>query len=448
MLAANLVLTKVPELARENNLKKSIVIDLYDHKIGIIGYLTPETKSIAKPNEVEYNDEIESLKKEVKQLQLKGIDIIIALGHSGIHKDLEIAKEVEGLDVVIGAHTNTFLWNGTSPDFEEPEGPYPTYVTQASGRRVPVVQAFAYTKYLGQLHLLFDSKGELINADGAPLLLDNSIPQDPTVLNIINRYRKTTNDMTEKVIGKTSVLLDASTCSRQECNIGNLITDAMVFTYAVAYDGEHWTDAPIAIVQSGGIRTSLAYTKYPANITHGDLLTVMPFEGPLVVVTMNGSILLNMMEHCVLNYNGVVTPDFGGRFMQYSGIKVVYDLSKPAGHRVAKAEARCWACDIPSYSKVIEKDIYYVIMPGFVANGGDGYSTFKGLPTKILNYSELIATEYYVSHHSRVYSAIEGRITFLNGYDSEKNSSSTINTSLRSMIMLIMALPSIISHLY
>lgn len=67
--------------------------------------------------------------------------------------DKSIAKECKDIDVVIGGHDNTFLWNGPKPDLEIPLGPYPVIVQQESGRKVPVVQAYAFTKYLGFLKL-------------------------------------------------------------------------------------------------------------------------------------------------------------------------------------------------------------------------------------------------------------------------------------------------------
>ncbi|CAH0694532.1 unnamed protein product [Spodoptera exigua] len=426
VLCANLVLNKVPELAREANLKKSIVLDVAGHKIGIVGYLTPETKVLAVPNDVEYSDEIEALNKEVKKLQSEGIKIIIAVGHSGYHRDLEIAKGVDGLDLIIGGHTNTFLWNGTSPDAEQPEGFYPTYVEQPSGRKVPVVQAYAYTKYLGKLYLLFDSEGNLVSSDGTPILLDQSIPQDEEVLQIIHKYKDNVVNITEEVVGRTAVIL-SDECSGVECNIGNLITDAMVYKYASEYTGEHWTDAPIAIIQAGGIRAPVAHAKMPTNITTGDLLTVMPFDGNAVTVTVNGSILNEMIEHSVAS----------GEFLQYSGIKVVYDRRRPSGSRVVDATVRCWACDIPKFTKIVDKDIYKVIMPSFLATGGDGYSMFHGLPTTTLDYNELISTKYYISRHSPIYPQVEGRITFLNEHES--SSSCTAEVSLLLMLFTILA---------
>jgi 2',3'-cyclic-nucleotide 2'-phosphodiesterase (5'-nucleotidase family) len=50
-------------------------------------------------------------------------------------------------------------------------------VIQDSGRKVPVVQAYAYTKYMGRLDLTFDSKGEIVDLKGNPILLDRNFPQ-------------------------------------------------------------------------------------------------------------------------------------------------------------------------------------------------------------------------------------------------------------------------------
>ena len=74
--------------------------------------------------------EIESLRSEARRLKSQGVDILIAVGHSGFNEDNEIARQVEGLDVVVGGHTNTLLWNGANPLGEIPVGPYPVQVTQ------------------------------------------------------------------------------------------------------------------------------------------------------------------------------------------------------------------------------------------------------------------------------------------------------------------------------
>lgn len=91
--------------------------------------------------------------EEAARIKAQGVNIIIALGHSGYQRDQEIALKCPDIDLVIGGHTNTFLYNGNQPDTERIDGPYPTIVKQHSGKEVPVVQAYAYTKYLGKLHV-------------------------------------------------------------------------------------------------------------------------------------------------------------------------------------------------------------------------------------------------------------------------------------------------------
>ena len=50
-------------------------------------------------------------------------------------------------------------------------------VKQSGGKQVPVVQAFAYTKYLGYLDLTFDDNGNLINFNGNPILLSQNFSE-------------------------------------------------------------------------------------------------------------------------------------------------------------------------------------------------------------------------------------------------------------------------------
>lgn len=66
---------------------------------------------------------------------------------------------------------------GSPPSTELPEGPYPFMVTSVDGRQVPVVQAYAFGKYLGYLKVTFNSDGEVVKVSGNPILLDSSVPQ-------------------------------------------------------------------------------------------------------------------------------------------------------------------------------------------------------------------------------------------------------------------------------
>lgn len=56
--------------------------------------------------------EIPSIVAEAKRLKNDGVDILIALGHSGLEIDTQIARDVENIDLVIGGHSHSFLYTG------------------------------------------------------------------------------------------------------------------------------------------------------------------------------------------------------------------------------------------------------------------------------------------------------------------------------------------------
>lgn len=72
-------------------------------------------KSISNTENVEFFDEVESLKKETKKLRENGVNIIICLGHGGIEMDQIIARKVEDIDLIVGGHSHTLLWSGKIP---------------------------------------------------------------------------------------------------------------------------------------------------------------------------------------------------------------------------------------------------------------------------------------------------------------------------------------------
>jgi hypothetical protein len=53
-----------------------------------------------------------SVRAEAQRLQAEGVNILIALGHSGYDLDQKLAEEVEEIDLVVGGHSHTFLWTG------------------------------------------------------------------------------------------------------------------------------------------------------------------------------------------------------------------------------------------------------------------------------------------------------------------------------------------------
>ena len=95
------------------------MIERGGRKIGFVGYLTPETIWTANvPAGLVLEDEIEALTREVGKLKAEGINIIVAIGHSGYLTDQKLAAEVPDVDIIVGAHSHSFLFtvNSISPN--------------------------------------------------------------------------------------------------------------------------------------------------------------------------------------------------------------------------------------------------------------------------------------------------------------------------------------------
>ncbi|KAH8280429.1 hypothetical protein KR018_006987, partial [Drosophila ironensis] len=412
VLACNLNLTNAPELKATKHLAHSAILEANGTKIGVIGYLTPDTKKLTLKMPVEFNEEVTSINIEAKKLKEKGIKIIIALGHSGYAKDQEIAEKCPDVDLVIGGHTNTFLYSGAQPDVEHIEGPYPKMVKQKSGKEVPVVQAYAYTKYLGKLHVQFDADGNLIEWDGAPILLNASVAQEQDLLDLLEVFRPNVTALEKSVIGHTKVHLEGrkEVCRARECNLGNLVADAMVFSRAMENQGgDYWTDAAISLMQGGGIRSSIDKTS-DGSVTDNDILSVLPWGNDLFMIPMTGKSIRRALEHGA----GLRGKDSDGGFLQVSGIRVVIDPHKPEGHRVVSVRVRCAACRIPSYSDLNNTAVYNVVVGEFLMDGGDGHIIRDGVnQPQRLQTNDKEAVALYLKSRNYVYPELEERIVLV-----------------------------------
>lgn len=420
VLAANFEDRKEPTI--QGKYQKSAVFVRSGRKIGVVGYVTVETMMIANPGKIIITDEVQAVRKEAQRLKREeGVDIIIALGHAGFKKDLELAREIEEVDVVVGGHTNTFLYTGDSDPSTEPSvGQYPTVVTQASGRRVLVVQAYAFGKYLGHLEVTFDAAGEVKSWRGNPVLMDNTVEEDPRILSELVPFQEQVESVVKEEIGKTYVFLDGTrvNCRMKECNLGNLQTDAIVHMNTKYPDDARWARTALAILNGGGIRASIDERASNGTITMEDILTVAPFQNTIDIVELKGRHVKEMFEYSVQNYDITGQNLFGG-FLQVSGFVVVYDLNLPVGQRVVRLQARCVSCRVPEMKDVKEDEVYQVAMPSYLANGGDGYEVIRDNKVEhhLTGLLDTDAFSQYIMLNTPIYQGLENRILYINSND-------------------------------
>jgi len=334
-------------------------------KVGVIGYVTPDTEKITTGGRnAKFTAEEVALAKNVQQLRDQGVEIIIAVGHSGYQRDLEIASRVNGLDVVIGGHTNTFLWPGETPaHFKWAKmGEYPTVVQGPAGGKTLVVQTNGYGRFLGDLTVGFDPEsGALVNWEGRPIFLDSTIKRDQGLLKKVEWYSDQVAAFMSLPIGKAEVALYGGrpACRLRECQMGSFLADAMV----------NQTGAPIALVNSGSFKASLS----KGDITMGDLFKIMPYSNELDVIRISGRTLRLMLEHSVHAYDAH-HQDPDGYFLQLSGAQVVFDVTRASGDRVTSLRVAQTPGQPPAqYVQVRDGDEYEVACSAFIAGGGDGY---------------------------------------------------------------------------
>ncbi|XP_033847276.1 5'-nucleotidase [Periophthalmus magnuspinnatus] len=406
------------------------VLSVGGERVGIVGYTSRETPALSDPGpHVHFEDELSALQRQVDKLQTLGVNKIIALGHSGFSVDQDIARSVQGVDVVIGGHSNTFLYNGPPPSVEVPVGPYPVLIKSVDGRQVPVVQAYAFGKYLGHLRLRFDSDGNVLEADGNPVLLDSSIPEDPEILEQVEQWKQNLRNFSSQVVGKTLVFLNGSNeeCRFRECNLGNLICDAMVDSALGFSEDLQWNHVSAALMNGGGVRNSIDEETRNGSITMEDLLSVLPFGGTIDLVLLKGSTLKKAFEHSVHRY-GQST----GEFLQVSGFQVDLDLSKPPYSRVQSLRILCTLCRVPMFDLVQDDLVYKVLVPSYMVTGGDGFSM---IPEEMVKHNsgdlDITVISSFLSKRGVVHSAVEGRIRIL-------NSASMSVTSLCALLPLLL----------
>lgn len=376
VMSGNLDVSRSNVLA--GKLRHTVTLDVGGEKIGLVSALAMDTPETASPGpSVIFQDDMESLKAGVQALEDEGVDKIIALTHVGYPRDLEFAAGVPGLDAIVGGHSHTLLG-----DMEGAVGPYPTRARGSDGAEVPVATAYAYGKYLGELKLTFDDTGRLTAAEGAPILLDASQPEDKALAARVAEMARPLDELRQKQVAEIAVPLgaDRTDCRARECVMGSVVADAMLAR--VADQG-----IDIAIQNGGGLRASID----AGPVTMGEVYDVLPFQNSLSTFRAKGSTVLAALE------NGASQIEEGaGRFAQVAGLRYALDPAAPAGSRISDVQVKAaegWAPIDPEAS-------YGIVTNNYLRGGGDGYAMFATEATDVYDFGPDLA-EVLADHLSR-----------------------------------------------
>jgi 5'-nucleotidase len=335
-----------------DKLAKSTVIERGGEKLGLIGATPQNTADLSSPGPyVVFSDPIEAIQGEVTKLTEMGVNKIIVLSHMGYSKDQEVAAAVEGIDVIVGGHTNTLLSNTN----DRADGAYPTVVGGTQ-----ILSAYAYGKFLGELNVTFDDAGVVISAVGEPINLNADVAEDEGTVARIAEAAVPLDEIRNKIVAETSDAIDGSreNCRYTECQMGNLVTDAMLAR--VKDQG-----IQVALANGGGLRASID----AGEVTQGEVLTVLPFQNTLSTFQVTGETLKAALENGMGQFDD---PADDGRFPQVSGIKYVVESGNATGERVTEI-----MIDMDGTWEALDlAKTYGVVSNNFVRGGGDGYKMF------------------------------------------------------------------------
>ncbi len=334
-LGANVVDTKTGKIFADT--PPYIIRSIDGVKIGFIGLLLPETKETSSMEaSLNVTDFCTTARSLVPKMRKAGANVVIGLTHLFMHQDKKLAGCAD-FDLILGGHEHTLL--------------------QSSAHGTPIFKMWADAREVGKFDLYIDKKtGRLTSMDWEIIPVTDAIPDDPEFAPVAAKYKDLLDKLSVKV-GATSVELDALSQSvrTKETNIGNFIADA----YRKA------ADADVALVNGGSIRADLTYS--PGPLTMRDVLSMLPFNNPIVKVEVSGKLLADILEHGVARSAEDGEP---GRFPQISGMSFKFDTRKLPGQRVSDITVNGQPLD--------EKKIYTLATSDFlVSRGGDGYTMFK-----------------------------------------------------------------------
>lgn len=374
VMAANVVF---PERTDNRNITipANKIYEVNGHKVGVFGVTTKDTKSETNPEglkDVEFQDEIETAKKQVEYLKSEGADIIVALAHIGTGKnttttssDLAKAMQNSGLDLIIDGH-------GKNSD----------YFTESG---IAIVHAGSDGEFVGSLSIDFTDDGEI---EIKPVLLGKdffeNIPSDSKTADMIQATLSEQNNLLDNLVSYSGTTLwggkinGISEGRVHETNLGDYICDKMI-EKARENLGESHKDTPVVAVENGGgMRASVPM----GEVTWRDVINVLPFSNSIKYKPVNPKIIYDMLEASVNSVEaqdketGTLKVNTSGSFLQIGGMSFEYDPNAAAGSKIKEVSLDGFKNALDRNDTTTE---IILVSNDYIIGGGDGFEMLTNI---------------------------------------------------------------------
>ena len=354
-------------------------------KIGFFGLETPEAQTKANPKLIEGlkflagkdgKELYACADAQVKALKEQGADLIVCLSHLGIdgssepYTSYDLAKNVKGIDFIIDGHSHSVITAGPNGEAIQSTG--------TAFANIGVITIDNATKKIvgNELKGIWHKE----KVEGKDVTVVDYKTRDEKVA----AAAKAIIDPIDKAYGEkfavSKVTLNGAKAPDgnrdSETNLGDLITDAMLWKVLTDAEVTVPEENVVAITNGGGIRASIGV----GDVTKKDINTVLPFGNTLAVVYVKGSELLEALEASTY-----CTPESIGGFPQVAGMQFTvatyetYDKNDESYPNSTYYGPK--TINRVTIGSINGKDFdpeatYAVITNNFVAGGGDTYYAF------------------------------------------------------------------------
>ena len=345
--------------------------------VGFVGLSLKDVPQLVSPDQLKgltFGDEAQAINTAVPTLRAQGADAVVVLIHQGgkttQYSDPNGCDELTGairpildrlepgVDVVVSGHTH---WQ------------YVCRYQSADGNEILLTSAGVYGKLVTDITLSIDPASRRVIASRAHNVIVQSVgftdgrgnpqptplyPQfapDPEVSTYVQRYVDDAKDLIERPVGRISgPAAKPSGESWMGGPLGNMIADSQVAAASGA-------GSQMALMNPFGIRAPLDPAA-DGSINFGQIYKVQPFNNTLITMSLTGAQIRAVFEEG-LDDDGaqqVLAPS--------AGVKMTFDMGRPAGKRVVSLTLNGKPIDPAAR--------YRVTVLNFLAEGGDGYTTF------------------------------------------------------------------------
>ncbi len=287
-IVANLKYKKDGETAlfvqRGKPMPASVILQTDKLKIGMLAVVIPVNKAYA-----DFEDFCAAAEREYRLLAPQ-CDAVVALTHLELAQDMELARRLPGLSLIMGGHDHENMYYKVGK----------TVIAKAD--------ANAKTAYLHRLRVAPQAKKWKVNS--RLVAITPALADEPKTAAVVQKWQqiaeKSFSDMgfnASQVVTVTREPWDGLEKSVRNAptNLSKLIVKAVKAAIP---------EADAAIINTGSIRVD---DKLEGNITQYDIVRILPFGGGLSKMKITGALLIDVLE------GGLKNKGLGG-YLVHAGI--------------------------------------------------------------------------------------------------------------------------------